>query len=94
MNTIRQILANRIFQIISFIGTAGAIYYSYYERKLMHCDFNKVYNISIVLLLLSIAVIAISYFDKEADNKKLINETISGYIFFIGFIVLTVLLRG
>lgn len=94
MNTIRKIISNIFFQIFSLILSGGLVAYAYYARTVLKCTFMKLYIAGYIGLILSFLIFLITYNDKEADVKTSIKESISGYIFFLFFIGITLILRG
>jgi hypothetical protein len=45
-------------------------------------------------IIISFLIFLVAYYDKEADTKTSVMESISGYVFFLFFIGITLILRG
>ena len=94
MNNIRKFISHPVFYVIAFLGTGYAIFQSNYSRRALDASFKSISYISYIFLILSFIVFLITYKDKREDTKALIRESVTGYIFFIGFMALTFILRG
>ena len=94
MDTIRKIISNIVFQVVSLILCCAGVAYAYYARTVLKCSFMKLYIAGYIGLILSFLVFLAAYNDKEADTKTSVKESISGYVFFLFFIGITLILRG
>ncbi len=94
MNAVRKIISNKIFHIITLILCAGVVAYAYYARTVLKCSFMALYITGYIGIIISFLIFLNAYYEKVADTKTSVMESISGYVFFLFFIGITLILRG
>lgn len=94
MKLLRKILINPIYHVISGLFVAGAVYFSHYMRCTAKCSFKAIYYPNYIFLILSFLIFLITYKDECNETKVLVKESLSGYFFFIAFLLITIFLRG
>ena len=94
MNTVRKIISNTVFHIISLLLCGGLLAYAYYLRTVLRYSFLKLYCAGYLGLIISFVIFLIAYKDTEADAKTTVKESLSGYFYFLFFIGITMILRG